>query len=98
MLKSIFVVALLSFCHTLFAQNGATVSGRILDSETNQPLPFASITIHSTEDNSIISGAISDVEGRFTHVGVIQGQFIVLSSFVGYQTGQGLEHLKAQSR
>ncbi|NQU52333.1 MAG: TonB-dependent receptor [Bacteroidetes bacterium] len=77
---SIFIIVLTT---AVFAQNGATISGRVLDSETNQPLPFASITIHSS--TQIISGTISGEDGRFIISGIAKGDYIAKCSFVGYQ-------------
>ena len=88
MLKSILIAVFLFSGIIVFAQNGATVSGRIFDGETNQPLPFASVTINSAENSSIISGTISNENGRFTHAGIPKGQFVVQCSFVGYQTSE----------
>ena len=88
MLKSKLVVVFLLACSGIFAQNGATVSGRIFDGEINQPLSFASITIHSIETNSIISGTISDENGRFILAGIQKGEFVVKCSFVGYLTSE----------
>ena len=68
---------------SIFAQNGATISGRIFDKETNEHLPFATITLNS--GNEIISGAISVDDGRFVLSGIPQGEYLVKCSFVGYR-------------
>ncbi|MDB4582294.1 TonB-dependent receptor [Draconibacterium sp.] len=84
MKKVLIILVQLIFSTIIFAQNGATVSGRIFDGETNNPLPFASVTINL--ENEIISGTISREDGRFTFSGISKGNFMVKSSFVGYQT------------
>lgn len=88
MLKSIIIAVFLFVGINAFAQNGATVSGRIFDGETNQALPFASVTINSAENNSIISGTISDENGRFVISGIAKGEYVVKCSFVGYQSSE----------
>lgn len=46
-MKKVFIVLFqLAFTTIIFAQNGATVSDRIFDGETNNHLPFASVTIN----------------------------------------------------
>lgn len=71
---------------TLFAQNNATISGRVFDGETNQPLPFASATLNLGEN--IVAGTISGGDGRFVISGVAHGNYIVKCSFVGYQISE----------
>lgn len=79
--STIFCLLLLSSIVS-FSQNGATVSGRIFDSQTNKPLPFASVTVNN--ENQLVSGAISDNSGRFSFSGISKGNYIVKTSFVGY--------------
>lgn len=64
------------------AQNEADVSGRIIDYETQQPLPFVTITLK--DELKIVNGAISDEYGRFVISGVPKGDYTVRCSFVGY--------------
>ena len=78
----LFVLILLSST-ILLSQNVATVSGRIFDDGTDQPLPFASVVINSGEKT--VSGTISDEDGRFVFSGVAKGEYIVKCSFVGYR-------------
>lgn len=88
-MKNIFLsLLILVFSTSAFALNGASVSGRIFDGETNTRLPFATVTINLVDDNTIISGTISDEEGRFILKGIPQGHYIVKCSFVGYQTSK----------
>ncbi|NQU87369.1 MAG: TonB-dependent receptor [Mariniphaga sp.] len=67
------------FC---FAQNDATISGRIFDNGTNQPLPFTTITVQNGDQ--IITGDISDEDGRFVISGIAKGEYVVTCSFIGY--------------
>ena len=78
----LFSLVLISFFS--FAQNKATVSGRVFDENTNQPLPFATVTINS--GNKIITGSISGEDGRFVISGIAKGEYLVECSFVGFQS------------
>jgi hypothetical protein len=71
---------------SLFAQNNATISGRVFDDGTNQPLPFTSITLNLGEKT--VAGTISGDDGRFVISGVAHGNYIVKCSFVGYQISE----------
>lgn len=56
-----------------------TISGRITDAETGEPLPFASIYVPSTK-----SGAASNGDGYF-QVSLGGGNKVVFS-YLGYET------------
>lgn len=63
----ILVTFILSHAYTM-AQNGGdsiTVSGKIIEAETNQPLEYATISFISRAENKIIGGGISDFQGEF---------------------------------
>ena len=79
-----FLIALISLISVInvYAQNDATVTGRIIDEGTDIPLPFASIVIQS--GNQMVTGAISDDDGRFIFSGLEMGEYNVKVSFIGY--------------
>ena len=58
-----------------------TISGTVLDAETGQPLPGASIFLANT-----LLGAAADQDGRFSIPGVGLGTHEVVASFVGYES------------
>jgi hypothetical protein len=66
----------------LFCQTGS-VAGKILDAQTQEPLPFAHVFINNTT-----LGTTSDTRGGFTLKDVPVGSHEVLFSFMGYQTLQ----------
>src|SRR4051794_38338462 len=67
---------------TGFSQN-ATITGRVIDSKTQEPLPFANVFINNTT-----VGTATDDKGYFVLKKVPPGQVEVVFSFVGYQTYQ----------
>lgn len=69
---------------TSFSQNGATLSGIILDEATNKPISFASVSVMSRE-GILISGGISSEKGRFVLQGLPRGELSVHVSFIGYK-------------
>ena len=45
--------------------NRGLISGIVIDSQTQNPIEYVSVSVYSLEDNSIVSGGISDKEGVF---------------------------------
>lgn len=62
-----------------------TLKGTILDSETSQPLPFATVSIYSKRDSSLIGGGISDVDGIFS-ITSKPGLFWIEVEYISYET------------
>ncbi len=74
------------FSHILFAQSEGTLSGRVFDKSTNQPLPYATITIETKDSLNMIAGGIAQEDGAFSLLGVPKGDYLVSITFTGYQT------------
>ncbi len=79
-------VFLLSFFITLifYAQEKVIVTGQLFDSETQETLPFANVAINSFDDNVLVTGAITDSDGRFEIQEIPLGKYKVYFSFIGY--------------
>jgi outer membrane receptor protein involved in Fe transport len=67
------------------AQVTATISGRVLAQDTDGPLPYATVVLEVLPDSQLVTGAISDDDGRFSLAGIASGDYLVTVSFVGYQ-------------
>ncbi len=61
-----------------YTQQG--ISGKIIDGDFNEPLPFANIIIKETDQ-----GVITDFDGNFS-IDLNTGTYSILASFIGYQT------------
>lgn len=70
------------------AQHTAAVSGQVLDTRSEEPLPYATITIAVKGTERLFAGAIADNEGRFVFENVFPANYIVSVSFVGYVTNE----------
>lgn len=64
----------------VFPQNGI-IKGKIVDANTNEPLPFVNVVVFGTQ-----TGATTDLDGNFQIFGLNPGFIRLASSFVGYQT------------
>lgn len=77
MLKKILSLMALALVQFGFAQTG-TISGKLIDGEFNDVLPFANILIKGTTQ-----GATSDFDGRYA-LDVAPGTYTLVFSFLGY--------------
>jgi len=64
---------------SLFSQGSGSISGRVLDRETGNPLPFANVVVQNTS-----LGAATDLEGKFIIRGVPGGTYTLKVSYIGY--------------
>jgi outer membrane receptor protein involved in Fe transport len=64
------------------SQQGPTITGSIIDQQNN-PVPYGNVAVHSENDSTLITGGVSDAEGKFI-VPVKPGQYFVKISFLSY--------------
>ncbi len=67
----------------LFSQNEAWVKGKVLDSSSKNPLEFATITIYSQKDSSIISGETTNAQGIY-NITIPYGDYFGKIEFLAY--------------
>ncbi|WKX76909.1 carboxypeptidase-like regulatory domain-containing protein [Zobellia laminariae] len=84
------IVFLLLFFTTLisYSQEKVIVTGQLFDSETQETLPFANVSINSFANNALVTGAITDIDGRFEIQEIPLGKYEVYFSFIGYANAQ----------
>ncbi len=59
--------------------------GQIVDAESNEPLEYATIALYSMRDSSLVSGGITDLDGKFM-IETRPGRFWAKVEFISYQT------------
>lgn len=81
----------------LWAQNGAvgekakaggktvTVSGTVIEEDTNEPAFSASVVLLKPADSTLVTGASSDLDGKFSIKGVKPGKYIFRITSVGFK-------------
>ncbi|MFZ6033637.1 MAG: TonB-dependent receptor [Melioribacter sp.] len=74
----ILVLLFLSFNETLFAAGG--LRGRVFDKTTNEPLIGANVIVQGTS-----LGSATDLEGRYSIVGIPAGKHTIVVSYIGYR-------------
>ena len=70
------------------AQNAAdgSVRGGVVDAESGDTVPGASVALHAASDSALVTGATTQQNGRFTIPGVPAGRYFLKVSYVGYET------------
>ncbi len=76
-LKHLFIFLFTSFC--ALAQTG-TLTGKVFESDTNEPLAFADVVVKDTN-----KGVITDFEGNYT-IKLPAGTYTIKFSFLGFDT------------
>jgi iron complex outermembrane receptor protein len=66
--------------------NAQTVSGKLIDNSNDQPIEYASVTIHNVKDSALAKGVVTDVDGAFSISGVRAGNYFLRAQFMGYET------------
>ena len=80
------LITLLVFPVLVGAQNAkVTLSGMVKDGATKSPLSFVTVMFKLAKDSSLISGTISNEEGRFSATDLSSGTYILELSLVGYR-------------
>lgn len=81
-MKSIFTSSIIFlFSAILYSQgNTGVIKGRVLNSKTNEPVPFAAVVIWGTN-----TGAMTDFDGNFLFTGVKPGFTELRASSIGFK-------------
>lgn len=66
-----------------YGQNGS-IEGRIVDLNSSEGIPFASVSLVNSSVQDVVGGVVSDDQGRFEISKVAKGDFKVVISFIGY--------------
>ncbi|MDX1548900.1 MAG: carboxypeptidase-like regulatory domain-containing protein, partial [Rhodothermales bacterium] len=62
------------------------VSGAVADAETGEPIASATVGVWRSRDSTLVTGAVSQPDGRFAVEGLRDGRYYVSVSFVGFAT------------
>ena len=66
--------------------NQGSISGIIIDSQTKDPIEYVSVSVYLIEDNSIVSGGVSDIDGAFYIGELSPSKYKIVAEFIGYET------------
>jgi len=66
-------------------KQGGKITGTVIDSSSNLPLEYATITLFAPGKSKPFNGTTSDVNGHFILTNVPTGSFNVVIEFIGYR-------------
>jgi ferric enterobactin receptor len=89
--KEIASFILFFFITSAFAQK-STLKGIVIDNQTLEPIEYASVSLVSQTDNSVVSGVITDKNGNFVIQNIQSGNYKIKIYFIGYEI-QYLENI-----
>lgn len=87
------LIFLLAGCFCVFAnaQRGqgqapeVTITGKVIDKETNEPLEYATVSFFSKRQNKIVTGGITDIKGNFK-IPVPMGMYDISIEYISFKT------------
>ncbi|QHI36156.1 Vitamin B12 transporter BtuB [Kordia antarctica] len=88
MIKHTLAIILLIFSFLANAQETITITGQIIDQDTKEALPFVTIAINDEATNTIVTGTITDDNGRFEIKNLKTGKYIVNITYLGFEAVQ----------
>lgn len=95
MYRTLLLLLIITMTHQLSAQFGqggrgsapkikGKISGVVIDSTTNLPVSFATISMKKHGRTKIVNGTLSDEDGSFSFTDVNPGKYDLEVSFIGY--------------
>ncbi|MDD3715914.1 MAG: outer membrane beta-barrel family protein [Candidatus Marinimicrobia bacterium] len=79
------ILRLLIAATLLLPLHAATLSGTIKDIRSEKALEFANVAVYTREDESIITGTMSGIDGVFRIFNVPSGIFDIVVTYMGYE-------------
>jgi outer membrane receptor protein involved in Fe transport len=67
-------------------QLAGRVSGKVVDSQSNQPIEYANVVIYRWKDSTVANGTVTNADGRFTIEKLMNGRYFMKVSYIGYAT------------
>lgn len=83
--KNLLLIFFMIFAGETFAQNHATISGKVIDKTSEEPLPFANIVLYHETDTVSVDGTITDENGIFVLKDLESGNYKIKVTYLGYK-------------
>ncbi len=90
-MKKFIHILLLSFITVLSVSGqagsraSATISGQVTDGATDDPMPAATVTVTDRVTGDVVTGALTNTEGKFEIPSIPFGLYDISISFIGYE-------------
>ncbi len=82
-LKMLFML-LFGSIMTITAQNQGSITGKVIDKATTEPIPYVNIVVK--DNGTVVTGGITDDNGNFEVKGLALKDYTVEIQFMGYKT------------
>ncbi|MGJ8743119.1 outer membrane beta-barrel protein [Polaribacter sp.] len=79
--KSLFLLLTLTLSQLAAAQ----ISGKVIESDENYPLEYATVALYQSTNKALVAGVVTNLDGEFSFKDVKPGTYYVEASFIGYQ-------------
>ena len=89
LLRATFLIKVLLFLSisVSFAQTSSvTLSGIVKDKNDKSALPYVNVVLKTEKDSVLVTGTVTDEEGRFTLTGIKPNNYFLEISYIGYTT------------
>jgi len=83
---SFFILFIMFAFNNTKAQIPFTLSGKIIEQSTKEPMQFVNVALYHTNDSSLVSGVVTDKNGAYTFTNVSEENFYLQISFIGFET------------
>ncbi|CAG5067468.1 hypothetical protein DYBT9623_00189 [Dyadobacter sp. CECT 9623] len=66
------------------AQTGTTLTGRVTDRQTGEPLGYCSVALFKSQDSTLVTGLLTSEKGYFKLEKVAPGLYYLQTQYIGY--------------
>ena len=80
-----FIAAILLLPQLIYAQTKGTVTGKIVDVSSAQPIEFVNIVLMKPGSDAIVKREVTDAKGNYRLTDIPDGTYFIIASFIGYQ-------------
>lgn len=81
----------------LVTSGRGSVTGKVIDAETNEPIEYANISIYKMPDSSLVTGTISNADGYFSINKIPFANYSLILDFIGYKQ-KGITNISITSQ
>ena len=67
------------------APKDGNITGKVIDAESGQVMEYANIAVYNSRDSSLLTGAITNIEGLFNLTKLKPGNYFVEADFIGFK-------------
>lgn len=84
MVKNRYLLSIVGFLGVCVSAFAGSISGKVVDKETAQTLPYGDVELLLPADSSVVSGETTDDDGNFLFEKVDKGDYLLRVSYMGY--------------